>query len=83
MVCYQYLVKSINLRKKLFKEGRTSIANDPHSGRPIVSIDDVHVSQVNNLVRFNRRLTIRNMAEECNISFDSCQGIITEKLLLR
>lgn len=52
---------------KRFKEGRTSIADDPRLGRPTVSTDDMHVSQVNDLVRSNRRLTIREMADEYNI----------------
>ena len=68
---------------KRFKEGRTSTADDPRSGRPTVSTDDDHVAQVNDLVRSNRRLTIREMAEECNISFGSCQEILTEKLHMR
>jgi hypothetical protein len=52
---------------KRFIEGRASIADDPRSGRPTVSIDNVHVSQVNDLVFSNRCITIRKMAEEYNI----------------
>jgi len=68
---------------KRFKEGRTSTADDSRSGRPTVSTDDDHVAQVNDLVRLNSRLTIREIAEECNISFGSCQEMLTEKLYMR
>jgi len=65
---------------KRFKEDRKSTADDPRSGRPTVSTDDDHVAQVNDFVHSNCRLTIREMAEECNISFGSWQEILTEKL---
>jgi [histone H3]-lysine36 N-dimethyltransferase SETMAR len=68
---------------KRFKEGRTSTTDDPRSGRPSTSTDDAQVAKVNALVRSNRRLTIREMAEECHISFGSCQEILTEKLEMR
>ncbi|XP_054706645.1 protein GVQW3-like [Uloborus diversus] len=65
---------------KRFKEGRTSTTDDPRSGRPSTSTDDAQVAKLNALVRSNRRLTIREMAEECHISFGSCQEILTEKI---
>lgn len=68
---------------KRFKEGQTSCEDDPRSGRPSTSTDDSHVARLNILVRSNRRLTIREMAEELNISFGSCQRILTEKLQMR
>lgn len=68
---------------KRFKEGRTSCEDDSRSGRPSTSTDDDHVARLNRLVRSNRRLTIREMAEELNISFGSCQQILTENLQMR
>lgn len=68
---------------KRFKEGRTSCEDDSRSGRPSTSTDDDHVARLNSLVRSNRRLTIREMAEELNISFGSCQQILTENLQMR
>jgi len=68
---------------KRFKDGRTSTDDDARSGRPSTSINDDNVAKVNALVRSDRRLTIREMAEECNISFGSCQEILTEKLQMR
>ena len=63
-----------------FKTGRTSIAEDPRSGRPSTSTDSVHIDAVRHLILQNRRLTIREIAEYVCISFESCQAILTEKL---
>lgn len=68
---------------KRFQEGRTSTADDSRSGSPTVLTDDVHVSQINDLVRSNRRLTVSEMAEKWNISFGSFQRILIEKLHMR
>jgi hypothetical protein len=42
--------------------------------------DDAHIAQVREIVRSNRRLTVREIAEECNISTGSCHDILTTKL---
>ena len=70
--CYEWF--------KRFKDGRQSNDNDPRPGRPSTSTDAVHVAQVRAVVRSNRRLTVREIAEECNISVGSCHAILTEKL---
>ena len=49
-----------------FESGRTSIENDPKSGRPSTSVDDDH-EKVLALIRQNRRLTVREVAEEVGI----------------
>ena len=46
-----------------FKSGRQSIDDDERSGRPSASTDNPHVDKINTLVRANRRLTIRELAE--------------------
>jgi len=63
-----------------FKTGRTSIDEDPRSGRSSTSTDDIHIDAVHDLILQNRRLTIREIAEDVGISFGSCQAILTEKL---
>ena len=50
-----------------FKGGRQSIDDDERPGRPSTSTDDSDVNKINTLVRSNRRLTIRELAEECGI----------------
>jgi len=66
-----------------FKTGRTSIDEDSRSGRPSTSTDDVHIDAVLYLIAQNRRLTIRETAEDVGISFGSCQAILTEKLNMK
>ncbi|KAJ4430720.1 hypothetical protein ANN_19313 [Periplaneta americana] len=50
-----------------FKSGRMSVVDEPRSGCPSTSTD-AEVMQVNEIVRVNRRLTVQEIAEECNIS---------------
>ena len=50
-----------------FKSGRTSIEDDPKSGPPSTSMDDDHVEKVLAVIRQNRRLTVREVAEEVGI----------------
>jgi len=66
-----------------FKSGRTSIEDDPKSGRPSTSIDDDHFEKVLAVIRQNRRLTVREVAEEVGICKSSCYLILTEKLKMR
>ena len=57
---------------KHFKNGRLSVEDDERSGRPFSSTDDPLIDEINTLVRANRRLTVRELAEECGISVGSC-----------
>jgi hypothetical protein len=47
-----------------FKTRRTSIDEDPRSGRPSMSTDDVHIKAVRDLIIQNRRFTVREIAED-------------------
>jgi len=44
-----------------FKSGRTSIEDDPKSGRPSTSMDDDHVEKVLAVIRQNRCLTVHEV----------------------
>ena len=63
-----------------FKSGRTSIEDDPKSGRPSSSTGDDHIEKVPSVIRENRRLTVREVSEEVGICKSSCHTILTEKL---
>ena len=52
----------------------------PQSGRPSTSMDDDQVEKVLALIRQNRRLTVREVAEEVGICKSSCHQILTDKL---
>ena len=65
---------------KRFKNGRLSVEDDKRSGRPSTSTDDPYIDEINTLVRENRHLTVRELAEECGISVGSCHHILTEEL---
>ena len=49
------------------KDGRQSTGDDERPGRLSTSTADPHVDKINTLVRANRRLTIRELAEERGI----------------
>jgi len=66
-----------------FISGRTSIEDDPKSGRPSTSMDDDHVEKVLALIRQNRRLTVCEVAEEVGICKSLCHQILTDKLKMR
>ena len=57
---------------KRFKEGRTLVDDDPRSGRPSTSKTDDNVAKVREVIRSNRRLTVREVAEEVSISKKQC-----------
>jgi hypothetical protein len=52
-------------------------------GRPSTARYEQKVVQVREKIRTDRCLTIREIAEEVNISFGSYQGILTEDLAMR
>ena len=65
---------------KRFKNDWLSVENDERSGRPATSTDDPHIDEINTLVRANRRLTVRELAEECGILVGFCHHILTKEL---
>jgi hypothetical protein len=66
-----------------FKNGRTSIDDDPHTGRPSAARTNETVDHINAVIRGNRRLTIREIADELNVSFGTFQAILTQDLGMR
>ena len=65
---------------KRFQEGREDIEDDARSGRPSTSISDENVEKVKEIVLANRRITIREVAEETGISYGSCEAIVVHVL---
>jgi len=63
-----------------FKDGRTSIEDDPRSGRRSPSTDDDSIGLVRAVTRSNRRSTMWKAADKRVISVWSCHIILPEKL---
>jgi len=60
-----------------------SVGEDPRPGRTSTSTDDDHVERVRAVIHGNRRLTVREVADEVGISIGSCHQILTENLQIR
>ena len=66
-----------------FKEGRTSVESDLRSGRRSTSRNGEMIAKVRTIVRNDRRLTVREIADECGISVGSCDAILTDGLHMK
>ena len=66
-----------------FKEGRTSVESDPRSGRPSTSRNEEMIAKVRTIVRNNRGLTVREIADDCEIPVGSCDAILTNDLHMK
>jgi len=61
-----------------FKERRTSVESDTSSGRPSTSRNEEMIDKVRRVFRNNRRLTVREIADDCGISVGSCDAMRCE-----
>ena len=50
-----------------FSEGRESVTDEERSGRPATSRTEENIAKVRQIVRENRRLTARKIAEQVDI----------------
>ena len=66
-----------------FKEGRTSAESDRRLGRPSISRNEEMIAKVRTIFRNNRRLTVREISDDCRISVGSCDAILTEDLHMK
>jgi len=66
-----------------FKNGRRSFEDDPRPGRLSTSHTEETVARLQEIIHADRRLTIREVAEDVGIAFGMCQKILTEDLQMR
>ncbi|XP_049516978.1 histone-lysine N-methyltransferase SETMAR-like [Dermacentor silvarum] len=66
-----------------FKDGRTSVESEPRAGRPSTCRNDQVIPEVNAVVMRDRRVTIREIAEEVGISTFSADSFMTEDLAMK
>ena len=52
---------------KHFSEGTESVTDEERSGRPATSRTEENITKIRPIVRENRRLTVRSIAEQVNI----------------
>ena len=62
-----------------FKSGCESFEDNPRSGRPSTSHTKETMARVQEIIRADQHLTIREVAEEVRIAFGTCQKILTEE----
>jgi len=63
-----------------FKTGRTSVDDDEGTGRPTSCTTPETVARIEELIRQDRRRTIRDIAEEVEVGYGTCQRVLTEEL---
>jgi len=60
-----------------------SVGEDPRPGPSSTAINDDHGDTARAVIRGNRRLTVREVAEEVGISIGYCHKIFTENFQMR
>jgi len=60
---------------KRFSEGRESVTDEERSGRPATSRNEENIAIVRQIVRENRWLTVRSIAEQVNINRETVKKI--------
>ena len=60
---------------KRFSEGRESVTDDERSGRPATSRTEENIAKFRQIVRENRGLTVRSIAEQVNIDRETVRKI--------
>ncbi|UYV67792.1 hypothetical protein LAZ67_5002076 [Cordylochernes scorpioides] len=68
----------------MFSEGREDVNDEERAGRPSTSTTDEIINEVEKMILANRRITVREVAEDPkNISIGSCHSIFINDLGMR
>ncbi|UYV72121.1 hypothetical protein LAZ67_9001875 [Cordylochernes scorpioides] len=68
---------------KMFSEGREDVNDEERAGRPSTSTTDEKINEVEKMILANRGITVREVAEDLNISIGSCHSIFINDLGMR
>ncbi|UYV75991.1 hypothetical protein LAZ67_13002040 [Cordylochernes scorpioides] len=68
---------------KMFSGGREDVNDEERAGRPSTSTTDEKINEVEKMILSNRRITVREVAEDLNISIGSCHSIFINDLGMR
>ena len=63
-----------------FTEVREDVNDDAPPGRPSISTTDENIEAAKKMILNNRRITVREIADDVAISFGSCQAIFPDIL---
>ncbi|UYV61802.1 hypothetical protein LAZ67_1006667 [Cordylochernes scorpioides] len=66
-----------------FKTGRTSVKDDLHTGRSLSIRNPENALEIKSSIKENIRITIRELSEDLDISFGTCQTIIKNDLYIK
>lgn len=66
-----------------FLRGSKAVTDDPRPGRPSTSRNDENIKEIKSLLIENKKLTIREIAEDTGLSFGTIQSILHEDLGLK
>ena len=66
-----------------FKTGRISVDDHKHTGKSTSCTTPETVARIQELIRQDRRRTIRDIAEEMEVGYGTCQRVLTEELGMR
>ncbi|UYV65462.1 hypothetical protein LAZ67_3004435 [Cordylochernes scorpioides] len=64
-------------------EGREDVNDEERAGCPSTSTTDEKINEVEKMILANRRITVREVAEDLNISIGSCHSIFINDLGMR
>ena len=68
---------------KRFYEGREIVTDEERSELPATSRTEENIAKVRQILRENRRLTVRSIVEHVNIDRETVRKILTEDLDMR
>ena len=68
---------------KRFSEGRECVTDEERSGRPATCRTEENIAKVLQILRENRRLLVRSIAEQVNIDRETVRKILIEDLDMR
>lgn len=68
---------------KAFKDGRDTVDDLPRSGRPSTSNTEKNVDKIEEMIMENRHLSLREIAQDVNMSHESVRNILVDVLGMR
>ena len=81
----EYAMKKLSVFEwhRRFKKGREDVQDDPRIEQPKTQRTDANVDRVRTLLRSDRRLGVRVIAEEMNMNRETVRQIVKEDLGMR